>query len=377
MRTVHEILLVLKCGHIVYFTYPFQIKVIDMVGKRGRGRGRDRHVMPKIVPSQELCDYEKIQRDNIRERQELFKKLGFGTAKRSLEEGGHENVPAEAVVSNEDEANVHEGGDVEHQDQEQGDEDQESDKEHDDEPPKKKKKVCMTKKRKAEVKREEAKAKFAALTEAKELVLAGAQCAPTARQYGLPEATLRRFVKNPPGAFKASRGRVSKVLNEEQEQEVVSGIIKRKNLGYGMTYSQLQASFQIIFQKLCAADPAKRTGFEATNQLPPMHYVYRFVDRRASVALRAGMQLTSSRAAFSLEDCAEWYRNFEDQILSKPEIAEAMLDPRRVCNAVSSSLIFEYCLFIFYLDLDLCVSRLNFCRLCTCKDCICFSLIAR
>lgn len=323
-------------------------------GGRGRGRGglqggHEGHEGPSEEP---LCDYEKAREDNIRQREAMFRNLQIQDAKKSLDdsnEGREEEEEDIGKATPGKQSRKRKTGKVgdhrsrpltrqrEHEKVakeviEVANQLEETESEVDDEPPVQKRKVHMTKRRKREAMRFSAQEKFKRLVEAKKRVEAGAKIRTTAREFDLPEATLRRF--DPSKPFKSNRGRVSTVLTEKQEQEVEEGIVTLKNRGYGLTYPQLQGTFQLLFQRLCAADPTKRTGFEATNQRPPIYYCYQFIQRRSSLALRAGMLLTKARAALSLEDCQGWYSNFEAQVLSKPEIAAAMLDPSRVCNAV-------------------------------------------
>ena len=294
---------------------------------------RGRPVRIRQPPDSELSEYEKCREENIRQRQEYFKSLQLDQAKNILKINARKRKSLEQNEKHfeeEDGEQSNESDEVEINN-ESADETEED--QVDDEPSPKKRKPNMTKKKKAEEKRKEAEEKLKRLLEAKSLVQAGAKCATTARAYGLAESTLRKF--DPSKVFKPGRGKVSKVLTEQEEQEVVEGVVKLKGWGYGLTYPRLRASLQLILQRLCQADPNRRTGFEKSNQLPSMDYVYRFVNRRASLALRAGMELSPARASLSLEDITQWFQNFETQILTKPGIAEAMQDPRRVCNAVS------------------------------------------
>jgi transposase len=176
--------------------------------------------------------------------------------------------------------------------------------------------------------------------EGKERVLNGESCKTVARELQLPRSTLRDFLKG--GESKPEqrgpgrgRGNRSKVLSEAEEKLVDTMVEKRRGLGYGMNFTQLQKALQVLLQRLCQKDLARVTGFEGSNQLPPMAYVYRLVARRSVLSLRAGMELSNSRAAVSRESVAQWFQRVSETVLRQPGVAEAWLDPSRICNMVS------------------------------------------
>jgi hypothetical protein len=199
------------------------------------------------------------------------------------------------------------------------------------------KKQYRTKRVKKEQKRKEQQDKLERLKEGKRRVQNGEKCRTVARELHLPESTLRDFVKSDESKpFKAGRGAPrSKVLTEAEEKMVEEMVEKRRRLGYGMNYHQLQKALQVLLTRLCQKDPARVSGFEGSNQLPHMAYVYRFVARRSVLSLRAGMELSNSRAAVSKQEVDQWFKNLKETVLVRPGVAAALLDPSRVCNMVS------------------------------------------
>ena len=302
-------------------------------------RRRTRCKAVQSGPAPELSEYEKIQQQNIKERQEQFRRLQIEEAKRDLTKPVQTKKRRRPTADEEEEMDEEEMDEEANEETERAETDPEVDgagaEQEVEQPPRKKRSIYMTKRKLAEEKRQKGKEKLEALKQAKLMVQAGAKCLPTARAFGLPATTLSDFIKAPAAVFQPFKGKKSKVLTEEEEQEVADMIVKRKDIGHGMTFPQLQQTFQTLFKRLCAEDPTRKTGFEKNSQLPPMHFCYRFINRRACLSLRASMQLSPARAALSLHEVTQWYTNFETRVLSKPGMAEAFMDPRRICNAVS------------------------------------------
>ena len=157
-----------------------------------------------------------------------------------------------------------------------------------------------------------------------------------AAAYGLPPTTLWDFLKAPPEKpFRPFRGRRSKVFTLTEELKISNFVKLRSRIGYGLTYEQLQQLMQELLLILVREDSTRKTGYEDSGHFPPKCFVYRFAYRRKLV-LRTTMETCIKRAAITPRDISTWFREVEEQVLSKPELAGCLRDPRRKLSVVSN-----------------------------------------
>ena len=91
---------------------------------------------------------------------------------------------------------------------------------------------------------------------------------------------------------------------------------------------------QEILMRQVKEDPTRVTGYEKSNHLPNMQYVYRFV-KRSTLVLRSTMELDMKRASITPEQINNWFLNVEKQVLTLPGVGDAIKDSRRIFNVVS------------------------------------------
>lgn len=184
-----------------------------------------------------------------------------------------------------------------------------------------------------EEKRGEGKIKEENLKKATKLLNEGVSVRAAAAHYNLGKSTLHDFMKKgDKKRFQAFKGYTSKVLSKDEEQLVKGLAKKRADLGCGLSYSQLQRLLQEVLQRLTNCDPTRTSGYEESNHLPNMSYVYRLC-KRVNLVLRSSMEITKGRAIVAREDIESWQEDVE-KIIRKPGVLECFSDPRRLFNQV-------------------------------------------
>ena len=198
---------------------------------------------------------------------------------------------------------------------------------------KRKKNAYKTPIRKMEEKRGKYKIKEENLKKATKLVNEGVTVRAAAANYNLSKSTLHDFIKKgDKKRFQAFKGYISKVLSKDEE-ELVKGLAKKRaDLGCGLSYGQLQTVLQEVLQRLTKRDSTRTSGYEESNHLPNMSYVYRLC-KRVNLVLRSTMEITKGRAIVSQEDIEAWQEDVE-KIMKKPGVLECFSDPRRIFNQV-------------------------------------------
>ena len=193
-------------------------------------------------------------------------------------------------------------------------------------------KIYMTKKRKiahkiyklnkreslfARAKREFEKGKFKSLH----------QCG---KHFNIPYSSLHRFIMH--GEMRRV-GRPLMALTELEEKKVSEHCVWRAQRGCGSTRQQLQILIQEILQEIVTVNPNRVTGYEKSNQLPPIDMVQRLITRRG-LSVRKTIEISRGRQACTEADLDAWFNLTLSFFTSKPELNEAYQDPTRVFNQV-------------------------------------------
>ena len=156
--------------------------------------------------------------------------------------------------------------------------------------------------------------------------------------YGLATSTLNDYLKAPPGKkFQAFPGSVSKVFTFEEEGDILDFCEKRRKVGHGLDYQQLQLVLQEMLQRVIGKDPTRITGYEATNQFLPILWVHRFV-KRGGLRMRVCMELTRGRAELTKEKVMTWFSHVAKTV-QEMALEEALEDPSRVWNLVRPNIL--------------------------------------
>ena len=179
------------------------------------------------------------------------------------------------------------------------------------------------------------KNKLEALREAKAVVQSKQMSErEAARVFGVPRSTLKTFISAPEDKpFMGKRGRKREKLDSEEAAMIEKYCDDRSKLGCGYNFKQLQSLFKEFFTRVCENSPNRRSGFETSNHLPPISWVYEFV-RRGNLVLRSTLELGSARALLSVDTVVTWFDNVDECILTKPGLQEANMDPRRKFSTV-------------------------------------------
>ena len=167
-----------------------------------------------------------------------------------------------------------------------------------------------------------------------------------AEAFGIPETTLRRASNTEDFVFKG-KGRKSEVMTEEEEKKVKDHIVQRLKLGVGLDLYQVQDLIQELLMGVVDANPERYVPWGDNPDSPyrPSEcWVRRFL-KRHNLKYRSSMHINNARAHVTREEVELWFEDVR-QILSDPELAEAMADPSRVFNwvRVSTFIVCSCCL---------------------------------
>ena len=151
-----------------------------------------------------------------------------------------------------------------------------------------------------------------------------------AKFHGIKYMTLYGHLSYRQGQIEG-RGRKLSVLTPEEEQRVVQHILYWAAIGYGESWKTVRRLLQQVLIEIKAANPQRVTGLEKQGQLPSTSWVSRF-SQRHNLVLRKCSIISEGRAIISPHDVSLWFEDVGNFLASKPDLLEALSDPRRVYN---------------------------------------------
>ena len=151
-----------------------------------------------------------------------------------------------------------------------------------------------------------------------------------AKHHGVKYKTLHAGLVQREGTFQG-QGRSLKVLQPKEEQMIVKHVLYKASVGYGDSWETLRFLLQELLTKIKVANPKRITGLEDQGQLPSKTWVRRFAHRH-SLSLRKCSIISKGRAVISLQDIAMWFGDIGKFLEGRPDLLDAMKDPRRIFN---------------------------------------------
>ena len=151
-----------------------------------------------------------------------------------------------------------------------------------------------------------------------------------AKAFGVVDTQLKKYVLN--GTSYVGKGCVSKIFTPEEEKQLKEHVIEQASYGFGYSYDDLRLCMQELLSEVCRSNPDRKASIpeDWDNFMPPKHFPYNFCMRNRLVLHRT-MYLSEGRAKITVAKYQAWKAKLET-ILSRPDIAEIMKDPRRVFN---------------------------------------------
>ena len=132
------------------------------------------------------------------------------------------------------------------------------------------------------------------------------------------------------GEFRGS-GHTSLVLEQHEEEMIVTHVKHMAKIGYGASWNTLRLLLQEILLSLKSANANRITGLEDKGQLPSISWVRRFAARN-NLVLRKSSVISKGRAIVSKENLDLWFSDVGNFLTSKANLMVALKDPRRVYN---------------------------------------------
>ena len=153
--------------------------------------------------------------------------------------------------------------------------------------------------------------------------------------YGVSTSKLHRMIvhsENFTGGTKKS-----KVFSYKEEKLIIDHVIRRQEIGCGVTWYQLQLLLQEVLQKLGNSNPDRVNIYEDQGYLPNMPFVRRFASRN-NLALRMSLEISKGRQICSVSDLENWQADTQKYLLDNPRLADIFSNPSRMFNQDESAI---------------------------------------
>ena len=120
-------------------------------------------------------------------------------------------------------------------------------------------------------------------------------------------------------------------MTQSEEQKLVAHLLKRTEMGFGLTVPLLRTLIQSLLLTGCASNPNRVTGYEGSNQLPPESFVAHFRQRHKLV-LRSTMEVNMARGVKGLKDMMAWQRDTRLTLVTNPRFAHCFRNGEQMFN---------------------------------------------